>query len=754
MLRQILGPLNLLNDRREPQLEIYLKLAVEVSHMPFAAISFFSDDTQWFKACLGFDYTQVPREHSPCHATLSQTNSHILDGTKAIFDFKDFVFFQDNTNIQFYFGLPIKFKDGIAVGTLSLYSDKQTTLTDTQKSLLTQLGALIENDFLEICWYRKYLHDLSQIEQYYVNKELKPELFEKCLHSLIDLSSSEFGIMGKIKKDENGEYIIHTYTVVNQDTNLTCQVNEDDLRSLSPLILRLAKTGERLHHLSNEIDTKMLNLGATLPSIHSFLSIPIFGADGLMALIFIANRHDEYGNQLISQLKPFIGILTTVIESNYRSKTIKKITKYDALTGIYNRQYFEANFLDIINAHVNNDLKLALLVVDLENFKRFNDTYGHHFGDELLSQFADRSHQLIKNRDTFARIGADEFYILLHDLDDYDIPCHIAKRLIKANQEPYTIFGVPITCKINIGIVCIPLSGKTPNELMKRADFAVMEAKKESKGWRFYSDDLEAKFYQQNDLEEAVKEAIDNNEFVFVYQPQMNIDTMQITGFEALIRWQHPLKGQVAPDVFIPIIEQRGFSEKLNYYVITHVLKDFSKIIMDNARPMKLAINLSPNVEDLVEHLNHLLSHSKTVPRNSNVRLEFELTESSFSNHKSTQDEEFETTTKRLRSANISLAIDDFGTKYSSILRLMAHDFKTIKIDRSFIAQLSEKDNKKALAIVKSIVSLSKDVGFELVAEGVENQTQLSILRDLGCHTIQGYYFYKPMSIKKILNIL
>lgn len=607
-------------------------------------------------------------------------------------------------------------------------------------------------------WFIQYLNTISTVQTRLCRNDEPNNIFENLIRGFIQLSDSQFGLIIDISYNRQGDstHLVHAIYNLSWDDKTTASYQEQlkhglTIKSEQDVFRDVIKSDKPTFI---ECDNTLTNLSQIIPgsvTMTTLMMLPISQTKSTITTLILANRKNGYNDTIIKPLTPLINVLKAIIFSAKRHQTIDKMTKYDALTGVFNRHYFEANFQNIIDNHLKSELKMALLVIDLQEFKKFNDTFGHHYGDELLTQFADRNKKLIKRGDTIARVGGDEFYILLHDLNDYEAASYVAKRLITACHEPYTIFGQTVTSTVAIGIVSIPLSGKTPESLMKRADFAMLEAKKSTKRWRFYSDDLEAKFYQKNDLEEGVRDALENNEFFFEYQPQVNIKNQEIVGLEALIRWHHPLKGLISPEQFVPIIEQLDLSETLNYHVITKVLNDLLHAKITTSKPIKLAINLSPNVENLVKHLNGLLRHINSFERPKNIQLELEVTESSFAYHKSNEDVQLDEIIKKLAKSNISLAIDDFGTKYSSILRLMAHDFKTIKIDRSFISQLSKPDNTKALAIVKSICSLSKDIGFELVAEGVENEAQLNILKDIGCQTIQGYFYYKPMSIKTLL---
>lgn len=485
------------------------------------------------------------------------------------------------------------------------------------------------------------------------------------------------------------------------------------------------------------------------------LIIPIKGADYLLgAFGIIKQRQVNFAKEDMNNLTMIGSTIASVIEASNNMSKIETMATKDALTGVYNRFYFTSHLNQLWKkrTHLAKTIKFGIMMIDLNNFKKINDFYGHEFGDFIIKTFSERVSKIIKSTDLMARIGGDEFVILVDYLKDYTEPGKIAERIIKLSNQPYELNNKKIDCSASIGISCFPRSGESIDELLRNADLALYKAKKSVDGYCYFSNTLQAKFIRKQNLEQAIKAAFKNEEFFFVFQPQVNIKTQKIVGAEALVRWQYAKDQSIPIEECINTIEHMGLSEQLNIYIGTHIAKLFSNTKYVNSN-FKLSINLSPFVHDLNKNIETLIKLISPLVLNNQLNIDFEITETSFMESEADLST-YGALAKKLKANGIGLSLDDFGIKYSSINRLFDCDFRTIKIDRSFVIKLDNPDYPSAKAIVKAIIDIAHSMNINLIAEGAESQAQVEILSQLGCEVIQGYFYYQPMPLEALWQLV
>jgi diguanylate cyclase (GGDEF)-like protein len=430
-----------------------------------------------------------------------------------------------------------------------------------------------------------------------------------------------------------------------------------------------------------------------------------------------------------------IGILSRHIRLLGRAhQEVHLLAHHDVVTGLGNRVLFRQQ-LEQALAHVKYwGRATAVLYLDLDRFKDVNDSYGHQMGDELLKVVADRLRASVHEVDVVTRLGGDEFAILRSGVSRSYECAELASNIIKTISEPYSIEGHEIVIGTSIGIAIVSEGDVSPDQLLKQADMALYRAKADGRGtFRFFEPEMDAQFRARRALESDMRKALANGEFELFYQPQVNIATNEISGFEALLRWRHPERGMIPPAEFIPVAEDIGLISGIGDWIIDKACLDAS------AWPgnIKVAVNLSPvqfRNRGLVRSVKRALVGSGLDPR----RLELEITETVL-----LQDNEATVTTlHELRKHGVRIAMDDFGTGYSSLSYLRSFPFDKIKIDQSFVRELSSRAD--CLVIVQSIASLGAGLGMPTVAEGVETEDQLAQIRAAGCTEAQGYYFGRP----------
>ena len=418
---------------------------------------------------------------------------------------------------------------------------------------------------------------------------------------------------------------------------------------------------------------------------------------------------------------------------------------HDPLTGLSNR----ARFIDrldhaLIRARRTAE-QVALLFVDLDEFKAVNDSHGHDVGDALLVAVGRRISEMLREGDTVARLGGDEFALLLDGSIDRDHAENIAERLVEAMRVPFEIDGRHVMMRASAG-VALSTGSETGNELLRRADLAMYTSKAEGKNrTTTYDLGIQNVMGSRLQLMSELEGAVDRNEFILHFQPTFNIATGAMTGAEALVRWQHPDRGLIAPLTFIPLAEESGVINELGHWVLLHACEQLAEWRRMGSRDMTVAVNVAARQlqqSGFADTVHSALRRFDLAPGS----LTIEITESATMR-------DTEATIRvltELKAIGVRLAIDDFGTGYSSLSYLRQFPFDTLKIDKSFVDTITTSSSK----LTSAIVAIAKGLELEIVAEGVEEQDQLAVLRSLACDTAQGYLFSRPVPASEISALL
>ena len=428
---------------------------------------------------------------------------------------------------------------------------------------------------------------------------------------------------------------------------------------------------------------------------------------------------------------------------------IKELAHFDPVTKLANRFHFQ----ELLNSTLKHAKEMkhhfAVFFLDIDNFKYINDTYGHIIGDSILVKVANRIKSIARKSDSIARIGGDEFTIILDLLKSSDFAESFASRLNAELVKPYKINDIDLYASCSIGISIYPNAGNTAEDLLKHADAAMYECKKLGKNsYQLYSDEICQKNERHLLIENNLRHAIEYNELHVVYQPQYEIATNKITGVEALLRWQSQHLGNVPPDEFIPIAEKSGLIDLIGDWVTKQALSTFSE--WDKLYPeLQLSININCSVIQLenkvfCNRVKELINQYHV----SGTRVIFEATETVLMKRISEVCDQI----VKLNDLGIRIAIDDFGKGYSSLTYLKKLPVSCLKIDKSFVDDLLNDQND--VAIIKTIIQLGSSMNLEVIAEGVETKGQLDCLAKLGCTSAQGYYLSKPVTNEDFLTLL
>ena len=430
-----------------------------------------------------------------------------------------------------------------------------------------------------------------------------------------------------------------------------------------------------------------------------------------------------------------------ITERRRAEARIAHLAHHDVLTDLPNRALLRERLEQAVAAMRQGGRRLAMLMLDLDRFKEVNDSLGHPMGDAVLKIVTQRLRGCVRETDTIARLGGDEFAIVLRTSDPVADGAALAKRIQDAIDAPFDIDGHHVLIGTSIGIAIAPGDGEDPDQLLKNADLALYRAKGEGRGtYRFFEPEMDQRMQARRTMEKDLRNALINGEFALHYQPLVNLERDEICGFEALLRWRHPERGNVPPADFIGLAEDTGLIVPIGEWVLKQACAE-AATWPDH---LKIAVNVSPaqfKARNLADVVVRTCRRDGMAPQ----RLELEITESAM-----LQDEEaaFLTLT-RLHDLGVRIALDDFGTGYSSLSNLRKFPFDKIKIDRSFVNDLSAA-NVDALAVVRSVAQLGVSLGMATTAEGVETKEQLDHVRAEGCTEMQGYYICPPSPASEI----
>jgi diguanylate cyclase (GGDEF)-like protein/PAS domain S-box-containing protein len=422
------------------------------------------------------------------------------------------------------------------------------------------------------------------------------------------------------------------------------------------------------------------------------------------------------------------------------------IALHDPLTQLPNRHFLMEQLSQVLSLARRRHGHAAVLFVNLDHFKTVNDSLGHQAGDQLLCQVAERLRQGVRDADVVARLGSDEFVVVLTDVRGGDDAARVADGLLHAMHGAFTVDQLPLTVSPSIGIALFPEDATTPDALLRCADAAMHHAKENGRGHRqFYDPGMEASAMDVLQHERLLRQAIAHDGFVLHFQPQMRLSDGSLQGFEALVRWRHPERGLVGPAEFIPFSESRGLITPIGRWVLREACRQLKAWQSHGLARVPMAVNLSAlefRQRDVASEIAAVLHETGLDPQ----YLEIELTESVLM-HQTGQTLE---TLNTLKALGIGISIDDFGTGYSSLAYLKRYPIDKLKIDRSFVADTP--GNADDVAIVTAIIQMARSLQIQTVAEGVETPAQVDLLQRLGCDLIQGYVVAKPQGAQEVLR--
>ena len=442
------------------------------------------------------------------------------------------------------------------------------------------------------------------------------------------------------------------------------------------------------------------------------------------------------------------GVARDITDRKRAEEVISYQAYHDILTDLPNRILFKDRLgLAVIQAK-RKQTELAVMFIDLDRFKLVNDTLGHVKGDELLQQVAVRLKECLRKGDTLARQGGDEFTIVLPELRDRDDARMVADKFLECLHKPFDLDGHEVHISASIGIAIYPGDGESIDELLRHADIAMYQVKALGKnGHSFYHDSMLDVSHQKIALEQALRRALEHNELEMYYQPQIDAATGRIVGAEALMRWNHPTRGLLSAGEFLPFAEENGLMLPISDWMIGALCRDMLQWNLASGQAVRLSLNLSPQYldrGDFFEKMRGALVRYGISPG----QIEVEITENICIRNPQYAIEQL----NKLCQLGVSVAIDDFGTGYSSLSYLHRFPIHTMKIDQSFVKEIHDEDGH--YPVILAIISIARGLGLHLIAEGVETEVQANYLKANGCETMQGYLYYRPISLSNFIGVL
>ncbi|MCH2241178.1 MAG: EAL domain-containing protein [Aquabacterium sp.] len=510
------------------------------------------------------------------------------------------------------------------------------------------------------------------------------------------------------------------------------------LRQSALLDLLTASLGAQTLEETEALQTLRAHLAARMP--FRAVAVPVQVGDERRWWSLTAKPlHDEQGG-----FSGWRGVGSDITQARRAHQEMARLANYDALTGLANRHQFSAHLQRLQDAGQQAKRPCALIFLDLDNFKTINDSLGHHKGDRLLQIVARRLLACVHGGDLLARIGGDEFAIISWEATRPEQVAALAQRLLDTFAAPCVVDEARIPVSTSIGIAMAPQDGQDPHTLLKSADLALYAAKAAGRStFRFFDRQMDERARERLTLQHDLRDAVQRREFGLHFQPQIDLHSGAVTGFEALLRWRHPTRGLVSPAEFIPLAEETGLIVAIGEWVLTEACRQACTWPGE----LRVAVNLSAvqfREAGIVEAVQRALQGSGLAPQ----RLELEITESALIQDSSA----VQSTLRALREQGVRVAVDDFGTGYSSLAYLRHFPLDKLKIDGMFVRTLE--GDPESLAIVRAIVHLAQALGLQTTAEGVETAGQLQAVRELGCTDVQGFLTARPMPTEQVAPYL
>lgn len=723
----VLKQYDILNTPREDAFDELTSLAAQIFAVPIVAISIIDSDRQWFKSSVGLEISQTERSISFCTHTIEQTSPLTVEDTTKDPRFTNNPLVMGDLGIKFYAGIPLITKSGFALGSFCLMDHVPRQMTDSNSNLLKAFAQHVIALF-------EYHHESKNLQELVKEREQETPKFQDYAEHLSN--AQQIAKIGSWELAINKNVLLwsdEVYHIFNLDIHykdLTFEkflsfVHKDDLS-----IVLAAQDNVLKGNCKLNLEHRIVLDDGTERYVHELGEI----------------KHNPNGDRYLC------GTVQDVTEKKAAERKMHYLAFYDTLTGLPNRQLLFDRLTQALAIIHRESNRGALIYLDLDNFKLLNDTLGHDMGDLLLKNVAMRFSASLRQVDTVARVGGDEFVILLSDLSVLSENAvadakTVANHILKTLQEPFQLNNHTYYVTASIGIAMISERTQDVEVLLKRADLAMYKAKSLGKNsFEFFDHDLQANALTRSAIENDLRQAINDDQFQLYYQPQMD-QNRQIIGCEALIRWFHPVNGLISPAEFIPIAEETGLIIPIGLWVLDTACKQLKEWQLNNKSYLTVSINVSAKQFARLDFVEGVLSTIYKYDIDP-TKLRLELTEGMLIDNQ----KDIIIKMERLKRHGITFSLDDFGTGYSSLNYLAKLPLDELKIDQSFVREMMA--DKNSAVIVKTIISLGQSLGLCVIAEGVETAEQEKLLVDHKCNFYQGYFYCKPIPNNEINKLI
>jgi diguanylate cyclase len=601
------------------------------------------------------------------------------------------------------------------------------------------------------------LEGVTRVQQQFLIEADPRRWFDRVLTLLLETTASEYGFIAEILRQPRGQPYLRSLAITNIAWNDETRTFYEksvqtglEFHNLNTLFGAVITAGEIVIANDPAHDPRRGGLPSGHPPLRAFLGIPFFHGDEMTGMVGLANRAEGYDEKLAQRLDPILATCSSMVHA-YRLESQRRksdeelefMATHDELTGLPNRTMLLERLGRLIETSRRDHASFALLFADLDNFKVINDSLGHSTGDDLLKIVAKRLVRTLRENDTVARFGGDEFVVIVADLDTEALK-HAMDRIVEVVAQPVRIGEQEIHTSVSIGVSLFPQDADDGERLLQNADSAMYLAKERGKrSAYFFSARLREEADERLALESDLRVAMKKGDIYLAYQPQVDLRTGMLVGVEALVRWKHPRRGMVPPSSIIPLAEKAGLMNGLGHVVLDLALKQMAQWKAEGKSVSRLAVNLSAlQLRDagLVGSMKALLQTHAIFPR----EVTLEITESALIVDPNIAEKRLH----ELKEAGILISLDDFGTGYSSLSFLRQFPIDELKIDQSFVAEIDT--NSESRVIAQTVLAMARSLDRAVVAEGIETNSQLETLLNLGCRIGQGFLFSKPCAPEQL----
>lgn len=726
----ILYGLDLLGSGPEEAYDRICRHAADILRVPTVLVSLLAEDRQWFKARLGLSVACTAREEAFCsHAILEDEILVVPDASRDP-RFADLPLVKGEQGFRFYAGAPLVIRPGIRLGTLCVLDTKPRIFSETDRRRLSDLAQMVTD---QLRLREATLRSEAELRQRKrVQAELEIQSRELARREAMFLQTE------RIAKVGGWEFDLRTGTLGGSDeihriaqSDVSAQLTVDEVLNHFPAGAR-GRLGMAL--------SRSIRNGVPFD-----LELPFITDRGSDRWVRVAGEVERDGGKPVR----LFGILTDITDRKANEERMWRLANYDALTGLPNRALFQDRLEQAVSKARRSGGMVGLLLIDLDDFKSVNDSLSHQTGDTLLKIVGQRLIHALRACDTVARLGSDEFAVIIPDLADAAASDRLIERLRDTIAAPISLKGRSVQCSATIGATLYPDHEKSAAGLLKNADIALFAAKSRTRtGHALFSPDLRQAVERRAAVQEQAREAISEDRIVPFYQPEVCLATGAVSGFEALLRWRHPTEGVQAPGAISSAFDDHELAIALGRRMTDRVLEDMRTWLDEGRSFGRVAINVAEAEFGEAGFADRLLERlaAHDVPASS---LKLEVTETVFlSRHCGAVAQSL----RVLHGHGIEIALDDFGTGYASLTHLKQFPVDRLKIDRTFVQEVDTRADNGA--IVRAVIGLGHSLGISVVAEGIETPAQAMFLKNCGCDFGQGFLYAKPMAAARAMLFL